>query len=193
MRGMQQQDVSLGAFIATHHEELVHRCRTKVALRLGAIDAVHGDSHRGIPLFLAQLVDELGFLPSTHGTAVAAATHGAELFTGGATVGQVVHNYGDVCQAVTELVSETAATIHVDEFHTLNRCLDDAIAFAVAEYTRQQRLAVARDAHEQTEVLRPLIEAALVAFETIQAGTVGVNGTTGAVVHRTLSIMRGLV
>jgi hypothetical protein len=40
---------------------------------------------------------------------------------GGYTIDQVVHDYGDVCQAVTELASEQNTFIAVDEFHTLNR------------------------------------------------------------------------
>ena len=47
---------------------------------------------------------------------------------------QVVHDYGDLCQAVTELAFERNAGIAVGEFHTLNRLLDNAIAAAVTEY-----------------------------------------------------------
>ena len=49
---------------------------------------------------------------------------------------QVVHDYGGVCQAVTELADEMHAPITADEFRIFNRCLDDAIAEAVTEYTR---------------------------------------------------------
>ena len=49
---------------------------------------------------------------------------------------QVVHDYGDVCQAITELALERKAPITVKEFHTLNRCLDTAIAEAVTEHAR---------------------------------------------------------
>jgi hypothetical protein len=43
---------------------------------------------------------------------------------------------GDVCQAVTELAIELQIPIGTDDFHTLNRCLDNAIASAVTEYAR---------------------------------------------------------
>jgi hypothetical protein len=56
----------------------------------------------------------------------------------GFTVGQVVHGYGDVCQAVTDLAVEMGAPISTDDFRTLNRCLDDAIAGAVTEYAGEQ-------------------------------------------------------
>jgi hypothetical protein len=53
-------------------------------------------------------------------------------------VSQVVHDYGDVCQAITELAGEMDAPISTEDFRTLNRCLDDAIAGAVTEYGREQ-------------------------------------------------------
>ena len=52
---------------------------------------------------------------------------------GGATfktahaVSQVVHEYGDVCQSITELVMATKAPISADDFRLLNGCLDSAI------------------------------------------------------------------
>ena len=45
-----------------------------------------------------------------------AALHGAELRAAGFTVAQVVHDYGDVCQAVTELAIELELPISADEF-----------------------------------------------------------------------------
>ena len=51
---------------------------------------------------------------------------------------QVVHDYGDVCQSITELAVETGASISAEDFRTLNRCLDEAIAGAVTEYGRER-------------------------------------------------------
>ena len=42
-----------------------------------------------------------------------------------------------ICQAITEIALEPHAPITVEEFHTLNRCLDTAIAEAVAERVRE--------------------------------------------------------
>ncbi len=63
----------------------------------------------------------------------AAAKHGHELLQHGFTVNQVVHDYDDLCQAVTELAIEKNAPVSPGEFKTLNRCLDQAIADAVSE------------------------------------------------------------
>ena len=51
---------------------------------------------------------------------------------------EVVHDYGDVCQSITELAVEVNAPISTDDFRMLNRCLDDAIAVAVTEYGRER-------------------------------------------------------
>ena len=67
-----------------------------------------------------------------------ATLHGRDLLEEGFTLEQVIRDYGDVCQAVTSLASETGAPISAGEFHIFNRCLDDAIAAAVTEYSRQK-------------------------------------------------------
>jgi hypothetical protein len=51
-----------------------------------------------------------------------AAHHGSELLLRGFPVDQVVHDYGDLCQAITGLAFEQKAPIQADEFKTLNRC-----------------------------------------------------------------------
>ena len=116
-----------------------------------------------------------------------AVQHGHDLLLQGFTVSQVVHDYGDVCQSITELAVEMNAPISTDDFRTLNRCLDDAIAGAVTEYGRERNQSTldgetARGserlgffAHE----LRNLINTAIIAFEVLKTGNVGVGGSTG--------------
>ena len=84
-------------------------------------------------MFLTQLSETLRFEATatpfaTDAIGNAAARHGAELLAAGFNVAQVVHDYGDICQAITEIAIEQRAPITVEEFHTLNRCLDTAIA-----------------------------------------------------------------
>ena len=105
------------------------------------------------------------------------------------TIGQVVHDYGAVCQSVTDLAVELSAPISTDDFRTLNRCLDDAIAGAVTEYTRGD--VVTRDA--KANQLRNLTNTAITAFEVLQTGSVGVGGTTGSLVHSSLMRIRALL
>jgi hypothetical protein len=118
-----------------------------------------------------------------------AVEHGHDLLRQGFTVGQVVHDYGDICQAITDLAVELAAPIATDDFRTLNRCLDDAIAAAVTEFGRAQAITQAGE----TQEVSTLTNTAITAFEVLQTGNVGVGGSTGAVVHRSLLAIRGLV
>jgi signal transduction histidine kinase len=95
---------------------------------------------------------------------------------------------------------EMDAPIGTDDFRTLNRCLDDAIAGAVTEYSRVRD--VTRDgesAHESEHLgflaheLRNLTNTAMLAFEVLQTGNVGIGGSTGAVVQRSLMGIRALI
>ena len=109
---------------------------------------------------------------------------------------QVVHDYGDICQAITELALERHAPITTDEFHTLNRCLDTAIAEAVTEHAR---ITAQRTGTEEIErlgqvahELRNLLGTAL-AFRTLKQGAVAINGSTGAVLGRSLMGLSDLI
>jgi hypothetical protein len=143
----------------------------------------------GIPLFLDELANVLRDGPTRNAEMTAGALqHGRELFSDGFTVGQLVHDYGGVCQSVTDLAVETGATISTDDFRTLNRCLDNAIAGAVGEFANQERVAGDRESIR----LRDLVYIATAAFEVLRGGTVGVGGATGDLLERTLSSLRDL-
>jgi signal transduction histidine kinase len=174
----------------------------------------------GIPLFLDQIIKTLemeqGSEPMTSrrvsGAAgggkvalseigMAARRRGQELLRHGYTFDRVVHDYGDLCQAITDLAVEDSVPIKVDEFRTLNRCLDNAIADSVTEFAYERDLLVAdRDAdafHERLGVfaheLRNLITTATQAVGAIRTGQVGLSGPTGAVLDRCLIGLRTLV
>ena len=142
-------------------------------------------------MFLDQLVDELRRDTPTRNTAITqtALQHGHDLLAQGFTVSQVVHQYGDICQAVTELAVERNAQISTDDFRRLNRCLDDAIAGAVTEFARGRD--ITRDG--ELSELRSLANAASVAFEALQSGAVGVGGSTEAAVRRNLGTILAFV
>jgi signal transduction histidine kinase len=130
-----------------------------------------------------------------------AARHGRELLQHGFSVDQVVHDYGDLCQAITDLAFEHRLPIEIDEFRTLNRCLDNAIAGAVTEFAHQRDSLVADKgadalnerlgflAHE----LRNLIHTATLAVAAVKAGNVGLAGATGGVLDRSLIGLRNLI
>ena len=193
--------VPLHQFIALNREEIIQRCRAKVATR-SLPPPTEAELVHGVPLFLDQLVDALRLGPlSTGEIEKSGGLHGHELLLQGFTVSQVVQDYGDVCQSVTSLAIEMDAPISTDDFRTLDRCLDDAIAGAVTEYglfRNQSTLdrASARGserlgflAHE----VRNLAYTAMLAFEALKAVDVGVGGSTGTVLQATLTGIHALV
>jgi signal transduction histidine kinase len=191
----------LSAFLREHRDEIIHRCRARVAQRM-APRVTQSELDHGIPMFLHELEQTLeSELAGDSLAATAAGQHGGDLLRGGFTVAQVVHDYGDACQTITELAIERGAAITTAEFRGLNRCLDNAIAEAVTAYERQHELdVVAEDlsrankhlgfiAHE----LGNLLTSALLAFDALRSGSVGIRGSTGDVLGRSLTGLRSLV
>jgi signal transduction histidine kinase len=188
----------LADFIIANRDDLIERTREKVSKR-AAPKATEHELARGVPLFLDQLVRMLND-PQPGMTQVmdrSAASHGAVLLERGYSVAQVIHDYGDICQAVTELAEELDAPITPNEFHTFNRCLDNAIAEAVTEYTRirEQWTADGETARAGAvaEHLRHRIAAAQLAFMAIQSGHAPLGGSVAAVVTRSLQGMTSLI
>lgn len=192
----------LHEFLTAHRAELIARTRTNVAAR-PAPRATEEELTTGIPLFLDQLIRTLRFSPASseairEGAIGESATeHGRELLKQGFTVAQVVHDYGGVCQAVTELAHETRAPITAAEFRVFNQCLDDAVAQAVTEYGQQRERSIAADGRtrsgELAHELRNALGAAMLAFETITTGRVGPSGSTAALLGRSLRRLAELV
>jgi hypothetical protein len=202
----------LHEFISSNRQELIRRCRTKVAARFEPTDTPAAIDH-GVPLFLQQLVDTLRLeqstatrhdnesVPTPAPTEIgrAAALHGIELLRLGYSVDQVVHDYGDVCQSVTALAVEQDLPISTDEFRTLNRCLDDAIADAVASFGSGHQRSIDRQAQSLQERLaffaaeqRRLIDIAIQSLAAVKTGNIGLNGATGTLLNVALTDLRSL-
>jgi signal transduction histidine kinase len=185
----------LHEFIAVNRDEIIARTRGRVLARAWPAVSPRELEH-GVPLFLAQLSETLRLeeTPTPFGSGAigtSAARHGGELLEAGFTVGQVVHDYGDICQAITELAVEQNAPITVEEFRTLNRCLDTAIAEAVTEHTRLTARAQSAEHVERlgyaAHELRDMLNTGVLAFHALKRGNVAVNGSTGAVLGRSLT------
>jgi len=184
----------LHEFVTVNRDEIITRCRAKVVAR-SAPPPTKSEIDHGVPMFLDQLVEELRLGLSQHPEINKTATrHGNDLLRQGFTVSQVVHDYGDVCQAITDLAVETAKPISADDFRTLNRCLDDAIAGAVTEYGRERDEPNDREAAGDYALFKDLagevansISTAIDALEVITSGRVGIAGSTGTVLRQSLS------
>ena len=206
-------------FLANNREALAQRCIDKVAKRPKR-NATPLQLQNGIPLFLEQLIRTLeaeqdggksdgmaisgksggdGTVLSEMG--LSAAAHGKQLLQLGYSVDQVVHDYGDLCQAITDLAVERDAPFSIDEFRTLNRCLDNAIADAVTEFSFQRDTAIAEQQSSDTNErlgflmheIRNSLNSAGLAVGAMEAGNLGISGATGGVLKRSLDAMGKLV
>lgn len=206
-------------FLIANRNELTARCRLKVNARAEP-SAPGAELDHGISVFLDQVIKTLeleqaadplqsrrvsgragGGAPALSEIGDTAAQHGKELMQHGFTVEEVVHDYGDLCQAITELAYELDAEIEIDEFRILNRCLDNAIANAVTEFGYQRDIEVAdRHMHALNErlgllahELRNQLSTATLALSAIKQGNVGVSGATGGVLERSLVNLSNLI
>ena len=191
----------LNEFIFLHRAEIVALTRQKVAVRM-APRPTDAEMEEGVPLFLEQLMGVLkahelrGSVPDPE-VGRTAAHHGASRMRIGFTVDQLVHDYGDVCQAITELAVDLDKTISADDFRTLNKCLDFAIAQAVTEFERQRARQQSEQENERTgflaHELNNLVTTAKLTFHVLKQGKVGIGGSTGAVLERTLNSIADMV
>ena len=203
-------------FLASNSDDLINRCRQKALKRRGPSLTGAALEH-GVPVFLDQLIKTLRVecsatpmgshadsgRPGNVGAkrtemGKSAALHGRSLMQQGFTVEQVVHSYGDVCQSVMDLAFERQAPVSIEEFRTLNRCLDDVIADAVTEFSRQRG---SYDEAKHVEILNEqmgalsselldLLHTATLAIAAIKVGNAGLRGATGTLLDRCMMTMR---
>ena len=206
-------------FLIDNRDELIARCKARVAERPRRA-ATAGQLNHGAPLFLEQLARTLqaeqdgeggesmrlsgaagGDAAALSEIGVSAIAHGKELLELGYSVDQVVHDYCDLCQAITNLAVETNAPFTVNEFRTLNRCLDNAIADAVSSFsaerdvnfvvnhTEENNLRIGFLAHE----LRNCVVSAKLAASALEKGHLPMSGATGGVLKRSLAALTTLI
>jgi signal transduction histidine kinase len=209
----------MSTFLANNHTELLARCRSKV-LKRPRHDASSLQLSNGVPLFLDQLQHTLEAEEADHAAesmrisgasggdaqllsemAIGAAAHGEALLQLGFSVDQVVHDYGDLCQAISDLAFERDAPFSVPEFRTLNRCLDNAIASAASAYSHQRDAAIAHRLGEElnervgllVHELRNAMATASYAVAALELGNLPMSGSTGVVLKRSLESLKKIV
>jgi signal transduction histidine kinase len=193
----------LHEFITDNRDEIISRARARVTARLTPRGTLP-ELDRGIPLFLTQLAALLKETMTQGEEATArevmesnAGMHGHDLLAEGLSVAQVVHDYGDVCQVVTELAVERDVRISAAEFRAFNCCLDEAIAHAVTEYARTRERAIMTQGAERLGVLshelRNVLSTAMLSWDAIKRGASGTGASVGALHTRSLIRLRSLI
>ena len=141
----------LHEFVSSNRDELVRRCRSKVSERDSPPATPAGLDH-GVPLVLEQLVWALRCEEESpasqrgrnHGlparrrprsrSAAPRPCMARSCASRDTPPGRWSRTTRISARPITELATERHAPVTVEEFHTLNRFLDSAIADAVASY-----------------------------------------------------------
>lgn len=205
-------------FLHDNQEEILDLTQKKT-LELAGNRPSSTQMELGLPIFFEQLLDvllmerqeyhadkldrdTLALIESVGRSSEAELTktaeeHGIELLRLGYTLSHVVHAYGAICQAITELASVKNTKISSNEFHDLNRCLDIAIAGAVTGFANNHKSQeTSREvehlgflAHE----LRNALTSVNIAFQLIKKGTVATGGSTAQLVDKGLRRIEYLI
>jgi signal transduction histidine kinase len=188
-------------FVAANRDAILGRTRPPGASRTSPSPSAT-ELANGIPVFLHQLVDALRLARSSEvidheHLRESARRHSHDLLRRGLPIAQLVNDYGDVFQAITELAVEQAAPISEGELRTLHLCLDEAIAAAVTEYALQRERSLVDEGTERLGILahalRNKVNAAMISFEDIQSGRVPAGGSAGLLHSRSLVRMCDLI
>jgi signal transduction histidine kinase len=191
----------LSEFITTNRVEILSSAREYIqARKWPAVSDV--ELENGLPKFLTQLTETLRLRDTSkpyerNTIGHTAGQHGSEALAEGFSLAQVVHDYGDICQAITNVAVKKKAQISAEDFQTLNLCLDDAIAGAVTEFSRQHEQTLGDGEVERlgylTHELRNLLSTAMLSYQAVHSGKVAAGGSTGGVLGRSLTAMRDLL
>jgi hypothetical protein len=182
----------LADFIAGNREEIVTRYRSKAAIASLSVP-LDAEREYTVLVFIEEL---LGALRNSHCRATV--LHRDDNALEVRLIVPRVIQYRDICQCITELAMETNAPINVADFANLDRCFDDAVASAVTESV-SDRSQIPQGAAAGSEPLRAfqhevrrLVNTAILSFNVLRTGTVGLDGSTGRLFYRTLGELRSL-
>ncbi len=116
----------LAQFLETHRQEILKLTQAKTEKLAGSLSS-SAELESSLPFFFEHLIE---FLKATQQGPVEeqivtdASEHGRELLRLNYTLSHVVHAYGAMCQAITELSVKAGLKISAQDFNHLNLCLD---------------------------------------------------------------------
>lgn len=182
----------LADVVRKHRDEVLEIATERLA------ELIPEQSLRDADNYLPTLVDEIlaGLSdPQIDGSgdpriARSAAEHGRERQRFGSNIEFVVHDFGVICDGISEVARRLGMQIDAGDWQKLNRALDFGIARAISGFEALRREQEQRDsaaelggvAHE----LRNALAAASVAFEAVRRGRVGTQSRTADIVMRNL-------
>jgi signal transduction histidine kinase len=191
-------EAMLGEFLVSSRDAIITRAREWASLRASP-RSNDVDLTNGIPVLLEQVGTAVRLASSSDRVAYQRLVAHAERHEGEPfpAVARIVHDYGDLRQAILDLATRQETPVSADELRTLNLCLDDAMARAVTEYGHRRERAIAEGATERlgafAHELRNLLNTAMLSFEVIKSGR-GATSNSASLVHaRSLLGLRDLI
>lgn len=205
------------AFLKEHRIEILARCRAQSAERWSKRSAMEQDDGLVLTydMILKTLLCEqegdfkkaLRVSGKNGGETIAyemrqgSLDHARANFANGFPVDKIVHDFGGICQNVTALADEYGRTFSANEFKILNRCLDNAIADAVQEFSHiseTSRSRVKSDTEREkfgvfVHELRNYIDSALLASQAMRTANLTPSSATGSLLDRSLKGLSRLI
>ncbi|MTV36971.1 hypothetical protein [Duganella radicis] len=204
-------------FISQNHAWLLDR-GAQLRKDRGQVPIDH-ELDKGFALFLDQLIASLqqeesegayssgaisgpvSGAPSQSEVGMAAFSLGSEVYALGLPIDQLVHSYGDMCQAIVELAEIKDLRLEIGEYRLLNHCLDNAIASAVSEYEfhhHRMQAAQSRQGEMQSraatgERIRKHLGTATTAIAALKLRELTLGGMTGKILERSLLHLNEIV
>jgi signal transduction histidine kinase len=197
-----ESNISLRQFLVSNRQQILKQSEDRI-ITLAALRPTSDQLKNGLPIFFDHLLRVLDKEPDTVSASDelkildTSCEYGREFWKLGYTLSHVVHAFGALCQATTEIARERDAPITAHEFHHLNRCLDIAIAGAVTEFEsssvreskKREALHLGFISHE----LRNALNRARISFQMLSKGIVGLGGSTSKVLEKSLEDMDVLI
>jgi len=193
----------LSDFLVHHRDEILHRSLDKIRSMAGTVGRSPAELIDDLSPFLDELIDALEKMRTQRKprgletTGTVAPAHAKQRLRIGFDVEQLVHDYGSLCDAITETAEATGTSIELAEYRVLSQSLDTGIAEAVHEFMKSRELADERKESERlgyiVHELRNALATALLSAQAIRAANLSVSGRTADALERSLRRQKELI
>jgi signal transduction histidine kinase len=191
----------LHELLTANRDEIVLRCERK--LRRRHPDREPAELLDTIPEFLDELIKAerrmAGWPEDTPlpEDSEQARLHGKQRFHRGYAISELPYDFGTISDAIGELAVEKNVQLDPQSYKLLNQCMDKAIAQSITEYFVLSRESEAHGmatwigslGHE----LRNAVSSALMAYNAVAGGQVGIHSRTARILERSLHRIESLV
>lgn len=191
----------LHELLSRSRDEIIVRCEEK--LRARHPDRPPDELLDTIPQFIDELIKaerrEAGWPEDTPLPAEApfAREHGEQRFRRGYPPSCLPLDYGTISETIGELAIENNLQLDARSYKLLNACIDKAIAHSITQYFTLSResddMEIAEWVGSLGHELRNAVATALMAYEALRSGQVGIASRTSHVLERALRRVEMLV